>query len=485
MKKQPFCNFVLCGVSLTDFGLMIPSPFNSLELANSEQTSTTSWTLTCTVGGDANKKANIAAFEALLYSAAQATSRYSDAKGVPVSFMFGWLKSDGSVDTYLSYQGWTLQFEVSTTGIYMVYKVKGLAELAVESSMPVLNIPELSGIVQPSAVVEALAIGTKATSYYMLDIDHSDAPTYVSHGYMSTSFNSYVRGTYSGVSDDYDTFPGLLKLSKSYNGSREAAGLNYPYKKLSHILNHVVDTPIADFLKPSNTDMSPQCSSFSYWVDEPTMTHPGVIHYKSNASLLTNRAADTLEYGTANTNVLSVNGSYNGVTYNMTNINFSSVGFTLDASGKSILQNTKVVNSWSNSLENVFQTVDIINDLNGLATQFSGNFQVVIPGSVKRYSIAQPVSLLVMSGNKVSPITGVYNIISVGHVINATFITTLKLQRLVMSSANQVATSQNLLVNGSAQYLNQSVHTTSNVISPYKVDFGVMYPTFEHMTQII
>lgn len=485
MKKQPFCNFILCGVSLTDFGLMIPSPFNSLELANSEQTSTTSWTLTCTVGGDANKKANIAAFEALLYSAAQETSKYADARGVPVSFMFGWLKSDGSVDSYLSYQGWTLQFDVSTTGIYMVYKVKGLAELAVESSMPVLNIPEVSGIVQPSALVEALAIGTKATSYYLLDIDHSDAPTFVNHGYLSTSFNAYVRGEYSGTKDDYETFPGCLKLSKSYNASRDAAGLKYPYRKLSHILNHVVDTPIKDFLKPSNTDTSPQCSSYSCWIDPPTMTHPGVIHYKSNASLLTNQDFDTLEYGTANTNVLSLNGSYNGITYNMTNINFSTVGFSLDASGRSILQDTRVVNSWSNSLENVFQTVDIINDLNGLATQFSGNFQVVVPGSLKKYTIAQPISLLVMSGNTVSPITGVYNIISVGHVINATFITSLKLQRLVMSSANQVATSQRLLVNGSAEMIGQSIQTTRNIISPYKVDFGVMYPTFEHMVQTL
>lgn len=485
MKKQPFCNFILCGISLTDFGLMIPSPFNSLELANSEQTSTTSWTLTCTVGGDANKKANIAAFEALLYSAAQETSNYSNARGVPVSFMFGWLKSDGSVDTYLSYQGWTLQFEVSTTGIYMIYKIKGLAELAVESSMPVLNIPELSGIVQPSAVVQALAEASKATNYYMLDIDHSDAPTLVSHGAITTSFNSYVRGEYSGTLDDYDTFPGLLKLSKSYNASREASGLKYPYMKLSHVLNNVVNTPVKDFLKPFSTDLTPQCSSFSFWIDEPTMTQPGVIHYKSDASLLTNQLSDTLEYGTSNTNVLSLSGSYNGITYNMTNMNFSHVGFSLDASGNSIFQNVQVVNSWSNSLEGVFKTVDIINDLNGLATQFSGNFQVVLSGSLKQYKIAQPISLLVMSGNTLSPISGVYNIISVGHVINSTFITTLKLQRLVMSSANQVASSQGLLVNGSSYFPESSILTTKNVISPYKVDFGVIYPTFEHLVQSV
>ena len=66
MLKNSFCNFVLAGVSLTDYGLSIPSPFTSLELTNSEITSMTAWTLNCIVGGDASKKANVAAFEALL-----------------------------------------------------------------------------------------------------------------------------------------------------------------------------------------------------------------------------------------------------------------------------------------------------------------------------------------------------------------------------------------------------------------------------------
>ena len=91
MKKQPWCSFILAGMSLTDYGLEIPSPFSSLELSNSEIASFTSWTLRCTVGGDSSKKVNIAAFEALLYSAAQAASSYPNASGVPVSFAFGWL----------------------------------------------------------------------------------------------------------------------------------------------------------------------------------------------------------------------------------------------------------------------------------------------------------------------------------------------------------------------------------------------------------
>ena len=88
LKKQPFCNFTLAGVSITDFGLKVPSPFASLELSNSEIQSMTSWTLNCTVTGDASKSINIAAFEALLYSSAQAASQYSNSSGIPVSFVF-------------------------------------------------------------------------------------------------------------------------------------------------------------------------------------------------------------------------------------------------------------------------------------------------------------------------------------------------------------------------------------------------------------
>ena len=483
MKKQCFVNFLLAGISLTDFGLKTPSPFCSLELHNSEITSFTSWTLNITVGGDAAKGVNVAAFEALLYSSAQSAYSYKSSSGIPVSFMFGWLNADGSVAEHISYQGYTLTFDVSTQGMFMNYSINGFASIALQSSMPVLRIPEVCGIVQPSAIVSALAKAVKADSYYKLDIDHNDSPTLVNHGAMTTSFKSYVRGSYSGE-DDYDTFPGLLRLSKSYNNSRSAAGLSSKAKKLSQVLNNVSVSPVASFLKASITDNAPQCSSFAFWVDEPTMTQPGTIHYKSNAGLLTGHNTDTLEYGTSTTNVISISGSYNGVAYNMSNMNFSSIGFAVDGSGNTIVQGAEVVYSWSASLSSVFQSVNIINDINALASQFSGDFTVVVPGSTKKYTLAQPISLIVMSGNTLSPISGIYNIISVSHNVGNIFTTTLKLQRLVMSAANEVASSQNIVQSNASGYSKNTFSQTNNIISTRKVDFGTLYPTFEHMDTI-
>lgn len=480
MKKQSFCSFMLAGVNLNDFGLEIPSPFSSLELGNSQVSSMTSWTLRCTVGGDSSRRINVAAFEALLYSAAQSAASYENASGIPVSFLFGWLDENGNVGDHLSYQGFTLQFKVSTNGLYMSYELTGYATLALQTSMPVLRIPEVSGIVQPSAVLEGLAIACKATNYYELDIDHNDAPTYVNHNALTTSFNKYVRGTYDGR-DNYSDFPGLLRLSKSWNGSRDAAGLMPGIKKLSQLTNNLTITPISNYLVKSFTDETPQCSSFSYWVDEPTMTQPGCIHYKSNAGLLTSQVSDVLEYGTANTNILSLSGSYNGVAYNMTDMNFKSVGFAVDGSGNSIANATEVVNSWSSSLADVFQTANIINDVNALASQFSGDFTITIPGSTREYTVAQPISLLVMNGNTLSPVSGIYSIIEVTHNISVEFTTTLKVQRLVMSSANQVATAQNIYVSGSGSYPSNSYQTTSNIKTPYKVEFGEIFPDFTHI----
>lgn len=480
MLKQPFCQFLLAGVSLTDYGLRVPSPFTSLQLSNSEITSMTSWTLNCTVGGDSDNKINIAAFEALLYSSAQSAASYSNSSGIPVSFMFGWLDENGQVSEHLSYQGFTLQFKVSTTGLYMNYEITGYASLAQQSNSPVLRIPEISGVVQPSAVLVGLAEALDVTSYYKLDIDRNDSPTLIHHGALNTSFNSYVRGTYTGQ-DNYDEFPGLLKLSKSYNSSREAAGLDTTKaKKLTQVLNNVTVSPVSNFLKKSLTDSTVQCSSFSYWVDEPTMTQPGTIHYKSNANIGTTQLSDTLEYGTANTNILTLSGSYNGVSYNISNMNFSQVGFSLDASGNAIAQGGEVVNSWSSSLADVYQTTNIINDINALATQFTGDFTIQIPGSVNKYELAQPISLLVMSQGTISPITGVYSIISVAHEVSNTYITTLKVQRLVMSSANEVATSQNILVAGSSNQ-SSAYTTTCNILSPYKTNFGNLYPKFSDL----
>lgn len=485
MFKQCFANVALAGVSLTDFGLKIPSPFTSLSLSNSEISSMTQWTLECIVGGDDTNRINVAAFEALLYQSAQNASNYSNSSGIPCSFIFGWLNPDGSIAESLSYQGYTLTFKVSTSGRYMKYSITGYASLAIQTSLPVLRIPEVSGVVQPSAIVEGLAIAVKATNYYDLDIDHNDSPTLVNHGALTTSFNSYVRGSYNGK-DDYENFPGLLKLSKSYNSSRDSAGLNtYKVNKLSQAINNRSVSKLDDFLKTSFTDTKPQSSTFSYWVDEPTMTQRGCIHYKSNAGLVGTHLKDTLEYGTANTNVLTLSGSYNGVAYNMTDMNYTQVGFIVDGSGNTVLQDEQVINSWSSTLADVFQSANIVNDVNAIASQFSGDFTVTVAGSTNKYEIAQPISLLVMSGNTISPITGIYNIISVSHDIGATFITTLKLQRLVMSTANQVAAGQNILIRGSSSYPTLSYATTKNIVSTGKVEFGDLYPDFTHLSTYV
>lgn len=481
MKRQPWCNFVLAGVSLTDFGLEIPSPFCSLEVSNAQIISSTSWTLKVVIGGSDTRLANSSAFEALLYSAAQESYAYNNASGIPVNFAFGWLNEDGQIDEYVSYQGFTLQFSVSTSGIYLIYNVTGLAHTAEEASVPTINIPEVAGWVQPSALAEGFLKGFRADLYYELDIDHNDNPTYVDHGYLSTSQNRYIRGTYSGE-DDYDTFPGCLPLSKSYNSTRDASGVKFPYT-LGAIMDSVFD--ISSYLTPSLTDNTIQSTSFSYWVDEPTQTQPGVIHYKSNASLNLQNTSNILKHGVADTNILSLSGSYSGVAYNISNMNLGNVGFVLDATGNSIQNNAQVVNSWSASLSNVFQSANIINDVNALSTQFSGDFSIDTPGTVKQYKIAQPVSLIVYNGNTLSPITGIYNIISVAHKVNGDFVTTLKIQRLQTSSANSVASSNNIFVNSSANY-DLKVHTTPNILSPNKVDFGdTIYPTLQDLRTII
>lgn len=478
MKKQPFCSFTLCGLSLTDFGLEIPSPFARLDITNNEVTSFSSWTLHVSIGGDEKKKVNVAALEALLYSAAQTAASVGDSSGIPVSFSFGWLDESGNVDEYTSYQGFTLQFKVSTTGLFMNYDISGYASLSVQSAMPVFNIPEVSGVIQPSALLVALAKGLKATDYYQLDVDRNDAPTLVNHGAMTTSFNSYVRGTFS-TKDDYESFPGLLKLSKSYSNAKTGTGLNTEgyVKKLSQLENNAPDQ-VPQYIKKSIVDNTPQSTSFSYWIDEPTMTQPGVIHFKSNANLINSHMSATLRFGTSDSNVLSLNGSYNGVAYNMSDMNFSSVGFSLDASGNQIANTGQIVNSWSASLADTFQTVNIINDIQAIATQFSGDFSVDIVGTTEAFTVAQPVSLIVISGQTVSPVSGIYNIVSVSHSISNSFITTLKIQRLVMSTANQVAAGQGIIVTGSESYPKNSYSKSKNIVSPYEADFGTLYPNF-------
>lgn len=479
MKSQVWCNFILAGMSITEYGLKIPSPFVSLELSNSEISSMTSWNLKCTVVGDDSNKMNVAAFEALLYSAAQANSTYENSSGIPVSFAFGWIGKDGNIEDYLSYEGFTLTFKVSTTGMYMNYELTGYAQMAIQSSMPVINIPAVRGFVQPSALVEALAHAVHADYYYHLDIDHNDSPTYIEHGPMQTSFNNYIRGNYSNQ-DDYDQWHGLLAYAKTYSGSSgKVTRLVRGIKSPSQVINNVPPTSLSNYIITDSRNNNPTCASFSYYVVEPTMTKQGTIAFKSDANLSTSHVSETLQYGTTDTNILSISGNYDGVAYNMTDMQFSTIGFSLDVSGSTIANDAQVVNSWSSSLADVFQTANIINDINALASQFSGEFVVQIKGSTKQYTLAQPVSLVVMSGNTLSPVSGIYNITAVSHSISNTFITTLKLQRLMISRANELAVSQGIKVRGKSAMPDSS--TTKNIVSPYKADFGNIYPTFDYM----
>jgi len=481
MFRQSFVNFVLGGVNLNSYGVQIPSPFTSLELSNSEISSFTTWKLQLTVGGDASKKVNVASFEALLYSAAQAASKYSTSSGIPVSFMFGWLDASGAVSEYTSYQGTTIKYSASCSGMFTTYTVEGYASLSIKSAMPVLNVPALSGYVQPSAVLLALIKAVKADTYYEVDVDTCDNPVYLQHNAITTSFNQYVRGDRNGQ-DDFDTFSGLLPASKTYNCSRDAAGLVKGAGSLSTVLKNAQH--VDAYLKKSLTDNTPQCSSYAFWIDEPTMTRKGTIHYKAKSSLMAHDY-NTLRYGTSDSNILTISGNYNGIAYNISDMNFAAIGFSVDERGQTIVNDTTIVNSWSNSLAEVFQTANIINDINALATQFSGDFTVTIPGTVKQFGVCEPVSLVVMSGNTLSPVSGIYNIMSVSHTISTTFVTTLKLQRLAISSANQVAVSMGIYAPGSRTVHGAETYTTtSNVKSPSKVDFGVLYPTMENIATL-
>ena len=87
-----------------------------------------------------------------------------------------------------------------------------------------------------------------------------------------------------------------------------------------------------------------------------------------------------------------------------------------------------------------------------------------------------------MSDNTLSPITGIYNVISVTHTISSSFVTTLKVKRFSLGTANMVASAQGISMSNINGYTPSSYEKTSNVKSAYKVDFGVMYPDFTHLT---
>jgi hypothetical protein len=91
---------------------------------------------------------------------------------------------------------------------------------------------------------------------------------------------------------------------------------------------------------------------------------------------------------------------------------------------------------------------------------------------------------LVVSGNSISPITGIYNVVSVSHKVSNTFITTLKIQRLQMSSANETATSTGITLANNSGYGNYSYSPTANIESTGKVNFGTLYPTFEDIQAV-
>ena len=143
MLRSPFASVVVAGVNLSSFGMLIPSPLSKLSIENSEVASMTSFTIRCVIGGDDKRKINVSAFEALIYSAAQASEAEANSSGIPISFAFGWV-DNGNVSEYTSYQGFCINYTVSTTGINMIYELTGYAQLAMQTSMPVLNIPELS-----------------------------------------------------------------------------------------------------------------------------------------------------------------------------------------------------------------------------------------------------------------------------------------------------------------------------------------------------
>ena len=87
-----------------------------------------------------------------------------------------------------------------------------------------------------------------------------------------------------------------------------------------------------------------------------------------------------------------------------------------------------------------------------------------------------------MSGNTLSPMSGIYNIKSVSHSISTTFLTTLTLQRLAISSANQTAAGLGIYISGSTNGSVSGYVQTPNVKSTGKVDFGIVYPTWEDIT---
>jgi len=496
VRKQrnefPFIAVSLAGVSLTDLGYKIPTPLVGITIKNALVRSALEWELTLNVAGDSNKRANIAAIEGLWYQAEQSARNSGYTRGIPVSIILGWQSPNGQITESMDIEGFTIQFSVTVPEAqYTQYVIKGFGTTGVPSNMPTITIPPIRGIVQPSAVLEALCRSLKADAYYDLDIDRNDAPTYMAHGTIQTSFTRYVRGTRS-PKDNFGNFPGLQPLATQVSTNEQAYGLiTEKVRNMGMLINNVPLSERRNYFRSDLNDRPDTVNTFSFWVDEPTMTQRGKINFKSDAGLRIRASNDQLILGGNETNIFSLTGSYDSVAYTLKNINAGRIGFTLDGSGNSIATVQPTVTAYSATLADVYNSANEINNVNAIATQFSGKITVTMAGNVRGYELAQPVTVTVLSGNSLSQISGVYHVMEMTHRLDSRFITTLELQRLDTGSPSDGTVSEE--VSGGATESITSVYAdttsqklarqsqTSNIISPRKVELGTLTTTFENL----
>jgi hypothetical protein len=493
MRRQrdefPFIAVSMAGVSLTDLGYKIPSPLVGISITNATVRSALMWELTLNVAGDASRIANIAAIEGLWYQAKQAAKNSGYKRGIPVSIILGWQSPDGQVVESMDIEGWTMQFDCNVPeSQHLQYIIKGYGQTAVPANMPTIRIPPISGVVQPSAVLTALCEALKADTYYDLDIDRNDSPTFISHGTVQTSFTRYVRGGRS-VNDNFGDFPGLQPLATNVMGNSQAYGLiTDQIRNMGILVNNVPVGERTPYFRSDINDRPDVVNTFSFWVDEPTMTQRGKINFKSDAVLRIKQNYDQLILGGNETNIFSLSGSYNGVAYTLKNINAGKIGFTVDGTGNAIASVQPSATAFSASLADVFNSANEINNVNAIATQFSSKITITMAGNVRGYELAQPVTVTVLMGNTLSPISGIYRVMEVTQRLDARFITTLVCQRLDTGSANDVAdgvmagVSTLTTVSGDTS-LQRTIRAnqTSNIISPRLVELGTITPTFENL----
>jgi hypothetical protein len=448
------------------------------------------WELTLNVAGDASRKANIAAIEGLWYQAEKAAKNSGYKRGIPVSIMVGWQSPDGQVLECMDIEGWTMQFSVNVPeSQHLQYTIKGFGQTAVPTNMPTIRIPAIRGIVQPSAILEALCESLNADNYYDLDIDRFDTPTYISHGIIQTSFTRYVRGNKT-KDDGFGDFPGLQPLATQVMGGGQAYGLiTDQVKDMGMLVNNVREGERSPYFRSDVNDRPDTVNTFSFWVDEPTMTQRGKINFKSDAVLRVKQNHDQLILGGNETNIFSLSGTYDSVAYTLKNINAGRIGFTVDGTGNAIASVQPSVSSFSGSLAEVFNSANEINNVNAIATQFSSKITITMAGNVRGYELAQPVTVTVLSGNTLSPISGIYRVMEVTHQLTGSrFITTLVCQRLDTGSPNDAANGATDGINSIATVAGDPVlqrtmrnSQTSNIISPRLVELGNLANTFDNL----